>query len=334
MKLLRYIAFPFMPFYYAVTWMRNILYDFGVKSSKSYDFPLICVGNLSTGGTGKTPMVEYLIRLLKTDCNLATLSRGYGRKTKGFQIGTETASAEILGDEPFQFYSKFSDDIRVAVDGDRQNGIAKLLALKPTPEVVVLDDAFQHRKVKAGFNILLTTFANPYVDDWVLPTGNLREPRTGAKRAQAIMVTKCPEGINEVEKKKIIDKIKPKNGQNVFFSTISYGKSVISKKDALELKTLPKFTLVTGIANAESLVTFLKQKHLDFSHLEYKDHYHFSENDVKDIAKNDLIVTTEKDYMRLKDWEALNGKLYYLPIETQIDESEVFDGLVRKFVFN
>ncbi len=334
MKLLRYIAFPFIPFYYVVTWGRNILYDFGVKSSKSYEFPLICVGNLSTGGTGKTPMVEYLIRLLKTDYRLATLSRGYGRKTKGFQIGSVMASAETLGDEPFQFYSKFSEDIHVAVDGNRQNGIAKLLALKPTPEVVILDDAFQHRKVKAGFNILLTTFANPYVGDWVLPTGNLREPRTGAKRAQAIVVTKCPDDLSESVKDGIISKIKPKVYQNVFFSTISYGRTVISKKEVLELEALPKFTLVTGIANAESLVAFLKEKHLEFNHMEYKDHHHFSENDVEEIAKNDLIVTTEKDYMRLKDWEALNAKLYYLPIETQIDKSEMFDGLIRKFISN
>lgn len=334
MKLLRYIAFPLMPFYFAVTWMRNILYDLGVKPSKSYELPLICVGNLSTGGTGKTPMVEYLIRLLKTDYKLATLSRGYGRKTKGFHMGSETASAETLGDEPFQFYSKFSNEIHVAVDGNRQNGISRLLALKSTPEVVILDDAYQHRKVKAGLNVLLTTYANPYVDDWILPTGDLRESREGAKRAQIIVVTKCPDDLSDKKKNNIIDKIKPKNDQSVFFSTISYGKAVISKNKELELNILPKFTLVTGIANAASLVRCLTEKELNFSHMEYKDHYRFSELDIEEIAKNDLIVTTEKDYMRLKDYEVLNDKLYYLPIETQIDESEVFDGLIKKFASN
>ena len=153
MKLLRKIFFPFVPIYYVVTWSRNKLYDLGLKKSKSYDFPVICVGNLSVGGTGKTPMIEYLIKLLKDDQKVATLSRGYKRQTKGFQLANENATTETIGDEPFQFYNKFGNTILVAVDADRQNGIAELQKQKNKPNVILLDDAYQHRKVKAGFNI-------------------------------------------------------------------------------------------------------------------------------------------------------------------------------------
>ena len=155
-----------------VTCLRNKFYDLGIKKSESYNFPVICVGNLSVGGTGKTPMIEYLIDLLKDDYKIATLSRGYKRKTKGFQLANENSTAESLGDEPFQFYNKFKKDILVAVDADRSNGIEKLKQLDNPPDVILLDDAFQHRKVKAGFNILLTTYSNPYFKDIVLPTGN------------------------------------------------------------------------------------------------------------------------------------------------------------------
>ncbi|MBQ0769262.1 MAG: tetraacyldisaccharide 4'-kinase, partial [Bizionia sp.] len=182
MKLLRYLLFPIMPIYFVVTWLRNQLYDYGLKKSKTYHFPVLCVGNLSAGGTGKTPMVEYLIRLLKSDFKIATLSRGYGRETDGFVLGSAKANAKSLGDEPFQFYSKFSKDIMVAVDANRQQGIAKLRELLLKPEAIILDDAFQHRKVTAGLNILLTTYSNLYYKDFVLPTGDLREPRAGAKR--------------------------------------------------------------------------------------------------------------------------------------------------------
>ena len=176
MKILRYILFPVVPIYYVVTWLRDKLYDLGIKSSKSYDFPVICVGNLSVGGTGKTPMIEYLIRLLHNDYKIATLSRGYKRNTRGFVVADATSDASSIGDEPFQFYKKFNDII-VSVDADRQNGIARLRDLQPQPNVILLDDAFQHRKVKAGFNILLTSYGNLFTDDWLLPTGNLREPK-------------------------------------------------------------------------------------------------------------------------------------------------------------
>lgn len=331
MKFIRAILFPIVPIYYLVTWLRNILYERGIKQSKSYDFPVICVGNLSTGGTGKTPMIEYLIRLLKEEKLLATLSRGYKRKTEGFVLAGENANADTIGDEPFQFYSKFSD-IKVAVDGDRQNGITQLRNLEPQPEVILLDDAYQHRKVNAGFNILLTAYNNLYYKDIVLPTGNLREPRNGAKRSHLIVVTKCPKTISEVEKSKITQKLRPINNQKVFFSYIDYSNEVISKNKTLEVATLPKFTLVTGIANAKPLVDFLTNQGLMFDHIEYSDHYNFKQSDIEMLANKPMIITTEKDYVRLSVDGSLNNKLYYLPIKITIDKPEIFNAAVKSFV--
>ncbi|MCL4127365.1 UNVERIFIED_CONTAM: hypothetical protein GTU68_018251, partial [Idotea baltica] len=329
---IRKILFPIVPVYYSVTWLRNKLFDAGLKKSVSYNFPVICVGNLSTGGTGKTPMIEYLIRLLKDDYRIATLSRGYKRKSKGFQIGNENTSVEVLGDEPFQFYTKFKDDILVAVDADRNNGISVLKKLEAAPEVVLLDDAFQHRKVKAGFNIMLSTYANIYTDDIVLPTGNLREPRGGAKRADAIVVTKCPFNISENDKNKILAKINQTKNQSVFFSSIQYAETVENEHSSLKLNDLSKFTLITGIANSKPLVNFLKEKQLKFEHLNFNDHYEFSEQDIEGFEKQDLLITTEKDFMRLKQYESLKSKLFYLPIRVVIDDESKFNSIIDDFV--
>ena len=331
MKFLRIILFPVVPIYYLITWLRNWLYDKGIKSSKSYDIPVICVGNLSTGGTGKTPMIEYLIRLLKDKKSVATLSRGYKRITEGYEIADQGATADTIGDEPYQFYRKFKD-IKVAVDGNRQNGIAQLLKLEDKPEVILLDDAYQHRKVKAGFNILLTAYYNLYGNDIVLPTGNLREPKSGAKRADIIVVTKCPADISESEKSKISKDLKIKPNQKLVFSAINYAEKVISSHSEIALQSLSEFTLVTGIANAKPLVEFLKNKGLKFDHLEFPDHYSFRINDIEELAKKELIITTEKDFVRLTDNESLESKLFYLPIEITIDRKDVFDDAVKSFV--
>ncbi len=331
MKFIRIILFPIVPIYYLVTWFRNWLYDKGIKSSKSYNFPVICVGNLSTGGTGKTPMIEYLIRLLKDETSLATLSRGYKRKTKGFVLAVENATADSIGDEPFQFFRKF-ENIQVAVDENRQNGIEQLMTSGEKLEVILLDDAYQHRKVKPGFNILLTAHDNLYYRDIVLPTGNLREPRSGSKRADVIVVTKCNKDLPEAEKSKITSKLKLKKNQKLFFSYVEYSNSVTSGFNELELVTLPKFTLVTGIANAKPLVDFLADKGLKFDHLEYGDHYNFRASDIETLASKPLIITTEKDYVRLSGNESLKDKLYYLPIEIKIDKEETFNGIMRSFI--
>lgn len=332
MIFLRYILFPFVPVYYFITWLRNLFFDFGFFDSKSYGFPVICVGNLSVGGTGKTPMIEYLIRLLKDEKRLATLSRGYKRSTTGFYLANSDATANDLGDEPLQFYKKFGSSIQVAVDANRQNGIGKLMQTEKVPEVVLLDDAFQHRKVKAGFYILLTTYANLYVNDWVLPTGNLREPRTGAKRANIIVVTKCPENLLDLEKNKIIARINPKPYQTVYFSSIRYATKVFSEEKELELPQLKAFTLVTGIAKPEPLVAYLKDLGLKFEHLNYKDHYTFTAKDIKLFKQKELLITTEKDYMRLLPYSELKSKIFYLPIEIALDNAMRFDKQIQDFV--
>ena len=334
MKLLRKIFFPIVPIYYVVTSLRNKLFDLNVLKSKSYNLPIICVGNLSVGGTGKTPMIEYLIRLLQEDNKLATLSRGYKRSTSGFKLANSITKIDEIGDEPFQFHQKFKDII-VAVDENRQHGIEELLKIDNSLKVILLDDAYQHRKVKAGFNILLTTYSNLYTDDIMLPTGDLREPRKGAERADIIVVTKCKKSISDIEKDRIRNKLKLNDNQNLFFSSIAYGYSVLSANKTLEVSDLKdkNFTLVTGIANAQPLVDYLKSEALNFEHLNYKDHYNFTDKDFDVLNQKELIITTEKDYVRLIK-QLDNTKLFYLPITVEIDNADEFDKLIRQFVIN
>lgn len=293
---------------------------------------MICVGNLSVGGTGKTPMIEYLVRLFKNDYRVATLSRGYKRQTTGFLLANEKASAESIGDEPFQFYNKFYNDILVAVDTNRQHGISKLMQLDKKPDVILLDDAYQHRKVKAGFNILLTTYSNPYFSDYVLPTGNLREPKSGAKRANIIVVTKCPNTLSKVDENNIRNNIKSLAHQQVFFSFISYSEVVFSLDSQIKLQDLSNFTLVTGIANSETLVDFLNAKGLNFEHLNFKDHHDFSKHDIAQLKKKPLILTTEKDFVRLKKHKALKATLFYLPIKLTLNNEKKFNEILMHFM--
>ncbi|MDP3946473.1 MAG: tetraacyldisaccharide 4'-kinase [Lutibacter sp.] len=338
MEFLRKIAFPFSILYGLITSLRNYLYDVALLKSTEFETPTIVVGNLSVGGTGKTPQIEYLIELLKSDYKIAVLSRGYKRKSKGFLMADSTVSAEILGDEPFQIHLKYPEVI-VCVDADRTNGITKLEELENPPKIILLDDAFQHRKVKGGFNVLLTTFENLYVNDSMLPTGDLRENASGADRAQAIIVTKCPTAISETAQAEIIKKLQPKAHQQVFFTAITYdtqlkGESTIDLSDLTDSEIL----LVTGIANPNPLTDYLKSINLNFKHLEYPDHHHFSLNEITEIdsvykklsSKNNIILTTEKDYVRIF------GKLknlHYISIKTTfIAHKNEFDNLIKNYV--
>ena len=334
MKLLRKIFFPIVPIYYVVTRLRNKLFDLNVFKSKSYNLPVICVGNLSVGGTGKTPMIEYLIRLLKDDNTLATLSRGYKRSTSGFKLANGKTKVDEIGDEPYQFHQKFQD-ILVAVDENRQHGIDELLKLDNSPEVILLDDAFQHRKVKAGFNILLTTYSNLYADDIMLPTGDLREPRKGAERADIVVVTKCPTCISDIEKNSIRNKLNLNDNQSLFFSSIAYEDSVFNDNETHTVSELKDkdFTLVTGIANSKPLVDYLKSESLNFEHLNYKDHYNFTGKDLEFLNQKQLIITTEKDFVRLNN-QLTKAKSFYLPIKVEIDNANEFNKLVKEFVVN
>jgi len=338
-KFLRKILYPFSVLYGEVTAARNKLYDNDVLTSTRFDIPIIVVGNLSVGGTGKSPQIEYLIRLLQNEYKIAVLSRGYKRQSKGFIIADEKASAQSIGDEPMQFYQKFKDII-VAVDADRVNGINQLKALKNKPDIILLDDAFQHRKVAAGFNILLTPYNNLYVDDTMLPTGDLREKVSGASRAQIIIVTKCPDSLTEQQQFKIADKLQPEMHQTVFFSKIAYAEAVIGPS-SIHVDDLHhyKVVLVTGIARTKPLCEFLDRKKVTYEHLKYADHYRFTKKDIEKIKtsfkaiKSDkkIILTTEKDYVRTFD--SSNRQVYYLPIETAfLEHQNGFDALVKKYI--
>lgn len=296
--------------YDMVTSIRNWFFDIGILKSTSFNIPVIAVGNLSVGGTGKSPQIEYLIRLLKEDYKIAVLSRGYKRSTKGFQLVNDTHTAEDVGDEPLQFYTKFKNDVIVAVDADRTNGIKQLLTSDNPPELVLLDDAYQHRKVTASSYILLTKYKDLYADDFLLPTGNLRESRRGAKRATVIVVTKCPENLSEVAQEKIVRKLNLKPNQKVFFTTIVYDEN-LKGTEKLTITNLQQkeVLLVTGIANPTALLSFLQEKNVNYTHLNFPDHHNFTNQDIKNIKKSfkelssqqKVILTTEKDYMRLKD---------------------------------
>ncbi len=329
MQVIRKILFPIAIIYDLVTTVRNLFYDEGVFKSKSYSLPLIAVGNLSVGGTGKSPMIEYLINLLHNEFKVATLSRGYRRKTKGFVLASNKSTTDSIGDEPMQFYSKF-DNIAVAVDADRQNGIAELES-RISPDLILLDDAFQHRKVTAGLYILLTKYDDLYVDDFILPTGNLRESKKGAKRATVIIVTKCPSNLTKQQQQEIINKLNPAAYQSVFFTKISYANQILGAHSGklIALKNID-FTLVTGIANPAPLVTYLNELGLTFSHKTYKDHHNFTTKELDELAKEKLILTTEKDYMRLKN-KLTN--VCYLPIVTNfLDKKNEFDELVYSYI--
>jgi tetraacyldisaccharide 4'-kinase len=317
-----------------ITSFRNFLYDKGIFKSYSFDLPVIVVGNLSVGGTGKTPQIEYLIRLLSEKYKIATLSRGYKRKSKGFILADANANATIIGDEPFQFYSKFPN-IQVAVDANRKNGIEQLLSQTSKPEVILLDDAFQHRKVKAGFYILLTSYNELYCDDFQLPTGNLRESRGGAKRANIIIVTKCPSDLSIESRIAIANKLNIESNQQLFFTTVAYDDFVYSeneKRKVSEIQNIDKL-LLAGIAKPQSFFAHIQNNNEEC--LTFPDHHHFTEKDILEIknkANNKIIITTEKDFVRLKE-RIPKEQLFYLPIQSKfLFEGINFDKTILNYV--
>lgn len=332
MNFLRKILFPVAFVYWIVTWMRNYFYDKQIFKSKSFDLPIIAVGNLSVGGTGKTPQIEYLIRLLQDEFKVATLSRGYKRETNEFVLANNSTTVKEIGDEPFQFFTKFPK-IKVAVDANRINGITQLLKLDNKPEVILLDDAFQHRKVKAGFYILLTTYSELFCDDFILPFGNLREPSLGKKRANMIIVTKCPADISELA----MSEIKAKLNVNVpvFFSRIEYDELAYSEIESIksvDIKQTEK-TIITGIAKPFPFISHLKKEN-DLV-LEFSDHHNFTKKEIdkiKELANNKTIITTEKDFMRLKG-SLSKEQLFYLPIKSLfLKDADVLDKIILDYV--
>jgi tetraacyldisaccharide 4'-kinase len=334
MNLLRKVLFPFAVLYGLITSIRNFLFDVGILKSYSFDLPVIAVGNLSVGGTGKTPQIEYLIRLITEKYKVATLSRGYKRKSEGFVLANSSSDALQLGDEPFQYHQKFAT-IQVAVDANRKNGIEQLLTQSNPPEVILLDDAFQHRKVKAGFYILLTSYGDLYCDDYMLPTGNLRESRIGVQRADIVIVTKCPSNLSLSEQNKIKKQLNLSSNQSLFFTFIEYEDVVFSGDKELKVADIIGLEkiLLAGIAKPQSFFRHLKQEN-DVC-LTYSDHHHFSESELQEIkikANHKIIVTTEKDYVRLQG-SILSDQLYYLPIKSSfISEGDNFDKIILNYV--
>ncbi|WP_130736440.1 tetraacyldisaccharide 4'-kinase [Flavobacterium sp. J27] len=329
MIFLRKVLFPLAIVYWIITFIRNIFYDLGVFKSQSYALPVIAVGNLSVGGTGKTPQIEYLIRLLD-GYKIATLSRGYKRLSKGFILADESVSAKELGDEPFLFFSKFPN-VLVAVDADRRNGITQLLVHKP--DVILLDDAFQHRKVRAGFYVLLTAYNDLFSDDYILPFGNLREPEMGKKRANLIIVTKCPEDLSEIAQIKIKQQLMAKDIP-VYFSTIQYDNYLYSESAKLAVKERNESVLLlAGIAKPELFFDYLKKE--SDTVLTFPDHHNFTADDVQKIlkvAQARKIITTEKDFVRLKGKLPAN-QLYYLPIQSRVINDEFgFNSKILNYV--
>lgn len=346
-KFIQFILLPFSLLYAFATAVRNKLFDWNILKQRGFEIPIISVGNLSAGGTGKTPQVEYLINLLINDYKVAILSRGYKRTTKGFMIASGETSASEIGDEPFQIYRKFPD-ITVAVDEKRVHGINKLINLDDKPNVILLDDAFQHRYVKPGLSILLTDYHNLYTKDFPLPSGRLRECRKDARRADIIIVTKSSKILSPIVRKDIEGKIKPKNHQELFFSYIKYGNFISLTGEVLKAKKIffSSILLVTGIANTYPLEEYLGKFCNDIEIMKFPDHHSYTEKDVLKIIetfenivrKNKIIVTTEKDAMRLIHPDIINHLIslpvYYIPIESELHKQNKvkFNNLILNYV--
>ena len=344
LKSFRYILFPFSIIYGFVIWLRNKMFDMNILRSAEFNFPIICVGNLAVGGTGKTPMAEYLVQLLEGKYQLATLSRGYKRKTKGFAIADQNTTALDIGDEPMQIHKKFPNLI-VAVAEERVIGIPQLLYAKPQTEVIILDDAFQHREVKAGLNILLTEHQNLYTRDFLLPAGDLRDIRGSSKRAQIIIVTKCPEVLSPDEKSSIVKELNALPNQKVYFTKINYGIPYhLFSREKKVLDNQLNVLLVCGIANPGPLKQVLTSHFSSYEMLAFRDHHIFNSDDLKEIKKhfakiegeNKIIITTEKDGVRLAKFEAELAQLpiYVFPMAHQFlfEEASAFEQDVTGFI--
>jgi len=343
-KYLRLLLLPFSVIYGIVIIGRNKLYDWGLFKSSRFDLPVICVGNLVVGGSGKSPVTEYLVNLL-SGYKIAILSRGYGRDTKGFLVADIHSTARSIGDEPLQFYHKFPQ-VTVAVCEDRVYGINQLAA---THDLVILDDAYQHRGVNPGFSILLFEFQKLLEPQFLLPAGNMREPFWGYKRAAVLLVTKSPAYITDLQRSYCVEKFNRAAEEKLFFSSIQYSELIsLFSKETLDLEKLIGQTifLLTGIANPKPLLDELKQFSSAIVHHDYPDHHTFSSQNLSKLveafhrhpAKEKIIITTEKDAQRLFDVTIkellLDLPVFYLPISINIEaeRKKTFDQKILKYV--
>lgn len=335
--ILRWILLPITLLYSLVIWLRNLLYDKGFLKSTAFPIPTIIIGNLAIGGTGKSPTTEYIVRLLKNKYKIATLSRGYGRKTKGYRIVSTNSIATEVGDEPLQFKKKFPD-IAVAVSEDRCFGVNKL---QSNYDLIILDDAYQHRKLKPGYSILLFDFNSLFSPFILLPTGNFRDNFSATKRANLILITKCPKNIHEEHKKQIEHKIRRFSLAPIFYTAIAYD-TPRDRMDNLFQQDLRGYDIVLfcGIANPTPLETYLAEQGNTVHLVKFSDHHIYSENDFNQIiasyhtlpSNKKIIITTEKDMQRVNPENLKGLPLYYIPIRLQLmdQQKETFD----QFIFN
>lgn len=344
MRLYAFLLYPFAVLYDLITRVRNLLFDLGWFTTHKSPITSILVGNLRVGGTGKTPMVEFLIKKLKTRKNLATLSRGYGRSTKGFLKATLDTTPDQIGDEPFQIYEKFAEDISVFVGEERVEAVKKIAGNFPKVEMVILDDAFQHRHIQADLNILLTTFQQPFTSDYLLPMGRLRESRSGAKRADLIIVTKSPLDLEKQKKSDLIQQIAKYNQKApVIFSSIGYGKPYpLIPENGISQNVI----LLSGIANDKELKTFLSDNYEVLETLKFPDHHSYQVNDFEKIrevylkysTKNPVIITTEKDSVKVKstcpEGFLREIPIFVLPIQVvfSAEDEQIIESLIDQVI--
>ncbi len=338
--------YPISLIYGLIIFVRNKLFDLKILPSHEFDIPVISIGNITVGGTGKTPTTEYLISLMKNEFTIATLSRGYKRKTNGFIISTPESRVSEIGDEPKQIKQKFLEVI-VAVCEDRVKGIWNLLKLFGTLNVIILDDAFQHRSVSPGISILLIDYNRPLRNDTMLPYGGLRENPHQMKRASIILVTKCPRDMKPIERRIIEMELHLFSYQSLYFTTIKYGNiTSVFKKELKDCTAEFSILLITGIANSGQLLTHLKTLTKNIAHINYPDHYIYMQKDLAAIEQkfesissfNKIILTTEKDAMRIKDFEDLSpvikNNIYYIPIEIEFmyKDHDTFNNQILSYV--
>lgn len=336
----RWYLYPFSLVYHFITAVRNRMYDWGIYRSTRFQKPVINVGNLSVGGSGKSPMVMYIAELLSRRYRTGVLSRGYGRLTKGYLITNYESNYKTVGDEAMQLFERFRNRFVIGVCEQRVPGAKKMLK-EMDLDVLVLDDAYQHRAIQPGFQILMTDYADPYFKDYLLPAGNLRESRNGASRADIIVVSKCPEELTEEQKQIYRARLRPTEGQKIFFSSISYDENIYAADRSLPDNNLAYYDilLVTGIANPAPLLKHLARFSQRVKHLKFRDHHNFTDQDIKNILSEykklgeyRLLLTTEKDYVRLKTFDYLRDLVFYWPINATIDRAEDFNQTLLDYV--
>jgi tetraacyldisaccharide 4'-kinase len=342
----RIFLLPLSLLYWLIVFFRNWLFDRQLLRTARFGLPMITVGNLAVGGTGKSPLIEYLAALLHPGFNVAALSRGYRRRTRGYALASTTSTALEIGDEPLALYRKFPN-MAVAVGEERLLAIPELLHDHPETEVILLDDAFQHRSIEAGLSILLTDYANLFTRDFYLPTGDLRDLKSRYKAASILIVTKCPANLTEEQRIALLQELAPVAGQPVFFTTLDYGDPYhLTTREKIALTGKEEVLLVTGISNPRPLKQFIEAHSVTYQQLTYRDHHIFTIEDLKDIfaefqklsVRNRVLVTTEKDAVRLEKFSAEIAGLpwYVLPIEHRFlfEEKDRFDRYIIDFIKN